>query len=95
MEEVKTPRVMTINHSGGEFLSVDISGLKKDDSLIWPILDEAAKSMRRPSSTRNIGLHVYDTDLSVSCSNKIFLFLVLITLSGKSMKLVLPISELQ
>ena len=57
------PKVMFIQHEGGEYISVNLSGLKDAPEPAWEILEEAGSELRKPSTTGNVGLHVYDTKL--------------------------------
>jgi hypothetical protein len=57
------PKVMFIQYEGGEYASVNLSGLKDQPDPAWAILDEAGSQLRKPSTTGNVGLHVYDTKL--------------------------------
>jgi len=57
------PKVMFIQHEGGEYISVNLSGLKDAPEPAWDILEEAGSELRKPSTTGNVGLHVYDTKL--------------------------------
>ena len=57
------PKVMFIQHEGGEYISVNLSGLKSNPDPAWEVLDEAGSELRKPSTTGKVGLHLYDTKL--------------------------------
>ena len=55
------PKLMTIAHAGGEYLSLNLSGLGGREHEVDDILREAETVLHRPSANKNIGFHVYGT----------------------------------
>ena len=64
-------KIFTIDHLGGEYLSVNVSGLKQDTDSLFRITDEMLTWIKRPSVTKNIGYHIYDTEVTNESAERI------------------------
>jgi hypothetical protein len=68
---ISAEKIFTLNHAGGDFLSVNVSGLINDSTRLWPIFDEMVELLKRPSTSKNIAFHIYDTVLSKETADSI------------------------
>lgn len=64
-------KIFILYHAGGEILSINLSGIKMDTQKIWPILDEMITLVKKPSTPKNLGLHIFDTYIDKKITNKI------------------------
>jgi len=57
-------RILILQHRGGEYISLNISGLTSDREPIWETLDRAREKLKRPSTTSNVALQILDSNLT-------------------------------
>jgi len=57
-------RILILQHKGGEYMAINISGLSADREPIWETLDRAEVILERPSTTSNVAFQVLDSKLS-------------------------------
>jgi len=57
-------RILIFQHKGGEYISINISGLSEDREPIWETLNRVEEKLRKPSITSNVAFQILDSKLS-------------------------------
>ena len=65
------PRFLVLQHKGGEYAGINLSGLKADLEPIGEILRGAEQHLTKPSTTGNIGLQLHDTKVDRAAISRI------------------------
>lgn len=57
-------RIMILQHKGGEYISVNVSGITDEREILWETIHRAEKVLNKPSSTSNVAFQILDSRLT-------------------------------
>jgi hypothetical protein len=76
LKTLNEEKIFSFNHKGVEILSINISGFKKNDSNLNPILEKEVNLLRKPYTCKNVAFHIYDTVITDETARQICLWFV-------------------